>query len=154
MSAGKPQSKYSCTGKLQKKTVAFDGYSVIYFGCNTQPYALTSISVAILYVCWFLICRMASDEDVRNVCCISSVRCLKSVFVKYFFLKFAFYVANWGGVEPLWVFLRILPWHLMFFLFVQSFGQCENILLVQDGPIRLFYRWRREEKHINPRCHC
>ena len=51
----------------KKKTVAFDGYSVIYFGCNTQPYALTSISVATLYVCWFLICRMARTFEMYAV---------------------------------------------------------------------------------------
>ena len=127
MSAGKPQSKYSCTGKLQKKTVAFDGYSVIYFGCNTQPYALTSISVAILYVCWFLICRMASDEDVRNVCCISSVRCLKSVFVKYFFWSLRF----------TWQTEAVLSLYEFFFVFFHGIWCFFNLCKVLDS-VRTF----------------
>ena len=57
--------------------------------------------------------------------------CVREIF----FLKFAFYVANWGGVEPLWVFLRILPWHLMFFYLckvlesVRTFCWCKMVQL-------------------------
>ena len=149
MSAGKPQSKYSCKGDVaKKKKVFFDEYSVIYFGCNTQQYALTAISVVIWYVCWPPSLSNGFRRG-RSKCMLHFLLPMPKICVRE--MIFFLVCVLRGKVRRCWASMSTSSYSVAsdsVFDNCAKLSTIYNVLLVQDVPFRLFYRWRREVKHM------
>ena len=146
MSAGKPQSKYSCKGDVAKNGI-FDEYSVMYFGCNTQPYVLTAISVVI----WCLLIPSLSNgfRRGRSKCMLHFLLPMPKICVHEMILFLVCVLL--GKVRRCRASMSTSSYSVAsdsVFDNCAKLSTIYNVLLVQDVPFRLFYRWRREVKHM------